>query len=71
LNHLKKRAAFLQNFDGHGPDGKLRNNFKPQFHIFYGSGTVDAHDGLPKFDTLPAALGGSDKKLSEDFHSSR
>jgi len=71
LNHLKTKAAFLQNFDGHGPDGKIRNNLRPQFHIFYGSGTVDAHDGLPKYDTLPAALGGSDKQLSEDFHSSR
>jgi len=71
LNHLKCRAAFLQNFDGHGPDGKIRSEFKPQFHIFYGSGTIDVHDGLPKYDTLPAALGGSDKQLSEDYHSTR
>jgi len=71
LNHLKKRAAFLQNFDGHGADGKIRVSFKPTFHIFYGSGTIDVKDGLPKYDTLPAALGGSDKQLPENFHSKR
>jgi len=71
LNHLNVKAVFASNVDGHGADGKYRPSFKPSYHIFYGSGTVSVYDGLPKYNTLPKALGGDDKTLSEDYHDKR
>jgi hypothetical protein len=71
LNHLKHRAVFLHNIDGHGPDGTIQDVFRPTAHIFYGSGTISVYDGLPKFNTLPKAFGGDDAQLPEEVHDSR
>jgi len=71
LRHFNKHAAFIDNIDGHGPDGKLRPEFKPQFHIFYGSGILSVFDGLPKYETLPKGFGGDDKTLPDNFHEKR
>jgi hypothetical protein len=64
------RAVFLQNFTrpNHGPDGTIDPRFAPTAHIFYASGTVDVHDGLPKYETK----GGPDGVLlPENFHQKR
>jgi len=71
LNHLKHRAVFLPNIEGHGPDGKYREVFRPTAHIFYGSGTTSVYDGLPKYNTLPKAFGGDDAQLPEEYHDCR
>jgi len=70
LHHLKQWGVYLNMFTSpnHGPDGKLDPRFKPTGHIFYTSGLVNVHDGLPKFNDLPAAFGGSDKKVDEQYH---
>lgn len=39
--------------------------FEPAFHSYYGEGVMHIADGLPKFEDLPAALGGSGKQLDE------
>lgn len=39
--------------------------FEPTFHCFYGEGVLHMADGLPKFENLPAALGGSGKRCDE------
>lgn len=39
--------------------------FEPTFHCFYGEGVIHMADGLPKFEDLPAPLGGSGKQLDE------
>lgn len=73
LNHLGCKAVFLQNLTApnHGADGKIDPDFAPSVHIFYGSGTVSFHDKLPKYETLPAAFGGDDKQLPNDYHDKR
>jgi len=71
LNHLKHRAVFIPNIDGHGSDGKYRPELKATSHIFYGSGTISVRDGLPKYNTLPKAFGGDDKTLADDYHDKR
>jgi len=70
LHHLNQRAIYLDNFTNpnHGPDGKMHPKFKPTIHIFYTSGLINVIDGLPKFVDLPAAFGGSDKKIDEHYH---
>ncbi len=39
--------------------------FEPTFRCFYGEGVLHMADGLPKFDDLPAPLGGSGKQCDE------
>ena len=39
--------------------------FEPTFHCFYGEGVLAMADGLPKYEDLPAPLGGSGKRLDE------
>lgn len=56
----------------HGPDGKVSDpKFAPTAHIFYTSGIKDIPDGLPKYVDLPAAFGGSDKTVEENYHATR
>jgi len=70
LNHLGCKAVFLQNMTtpNHGADGKIDADFAPSCHIFYTSGTVNFHDKLPKFETLPEAFGGDGKEVANDYH---
>jgi hypothetical protein len=51
----------------HGPDGKIAMGFVPTMHIMYPSGCHKIPDNLPKYDTLPAAFGGSDKKVDAEI----
>lgn len=56
LNHLGSKAVHLQNMThpNHGADGKISDpRFKPSLHIYYGSGTTNVFDGLPKVGWLP------------------
>lgn len=39
--------------------------FEPTFHCYYGERVLDVADGLPKFEDLPARLGGSDEQVEE------
>jgi len=71
LNHLKHRAVFTNNIDGHGADGRIGEQFRPTAHIFYGSGVVSVYDGLPKYNTMPKAFGGDDVQLPEEYHDTR
>ena len=56
LNHLGSKAVHLQNMThpNHGADGKISDpRFQPSLHIYYGSGTTNVFDGLPKVGWLP------------------
>jgi len=70
LHHLKHRCIMSQAFTtpNHGPDGIVDERFKPSMHIFYTSGLRSIYDGLPKWETLPAAFGGADKAVAENYH---
>jgi len=70
LHHLNHKAIYNDMFTSpnHGPDGKIGDGFKPGIHIFYTSGNTNVLDGLPKYVDLPAAFGGSDKQVDENYH---
>lgn len=70
LHHLNHKAIYNDMFisPNHGPDGKIGNEFAPAMHIFYTSGNTNIFDGLPKYVDLPAAFGGSDKKVEDAYH---
>lgn len=69
LSHLKQKAVYLTMLTSpnHGPNGVLHASYKPASHIFYTSGLRSIYDGLPKYEDLPAAFGGSDKTVNEDY----
>lgn len=39
--------------------------FEPAFHVNYGENVLAIRDGLPKFEDLPAEVGGTGKSLPE------
>lgn len=39
--------------------------FEPAFHIYYGERMISMKDGLPKYRTTPAAMGGDDAVMPE------
>lgn len=39
--------------------------FEPAFHIYYGERMISMKDGLPKYRTTPAAMGGDDATMPE------
>ena len=47
------------------PAGLFQSEFKPQMHIMYGMKVYSIKDGLPKFEKVPAAMGGEDKTIDE------
>jgi hypothetical protein len=47
---------------------KIDRRLAMSCHIYYADGTINSYDELPKFETLPATLGGDDKKLPNDYH---
>eukprot|EP00953_Heterococcus_sp_UTEX-ZZ885_P001788 1488-Heterococcus_DN1.PRE.2 len=40
-------------------------DYKPAFHVHYGSKILSVTDGLPKYADTPTAFGGSDKLLED------
>jgi hypothetical protein len=70
LHHLDHKAVYNDAFTtpNHGPDGAIHPDYKPSIHIFYTSGNTNIVDGLPKYADLPAAFGGSDEQVDEQYH---
>ena len=73
LKHLKQSAVYNTMFTtpNHGPDGRVSKAWAPTAHIFYTSGIVDVHDGLPKYVKLPKAFGGDDATVPEAYHAAQ
>lgn len=57
--HFGMTVVYAMTLDGSG------FVFEPTFHCFYGEGVLHMADGLPKFEDLPAALGGSGTQCDE------